>query len=85
MIYIVDVMLWRSSHRATYVARKLIEGVFRKELHLHLTLSGLPARAQSKEHQNVKVSMMNLTARNAIVGKLTLFQQNIYIFFFSFQ
>lgn len=60
-------MAMGSSHRATHVARKLIEGVFRRESVLHLTLSGLPARAQGKQRQNVRVFMMNLTARNAIV------------------
>lgn len=58
-----------SSHLATHLARKLLEGVFKPEALLNCTLTGQVARSQGKERQNRKVIPMDLAGRNAIIGK----------------
>ncbi|XP_036139166.1 uncharacterized protein LOC105834482 isoform X2 [Monomorium pharaonis] len=55
-----------SSSQATHIARKLLDGVFKKEALLKCTFTGQPGRAQIKCRQEV-VEPMHQRAKNAII------------------
>lgn len=73
-----------SSHRASHLARKLLEGVFKPETLINCTLTGMPARAQGKERQNRNVIALDFNGRTAIIGNLNqnykIFQLNLIVF-----
>lgn len=57
-----------ASCRASHLARRLMEGVFKPEVLLNATLTGQTARAQGKERQNQKVVCLDELGKNAIIG-----------------
>lgn len=58
-----------SSCSTTSLARKLMEGVYKKEALLKSTFTGLPARSQGRDRQNVVVMPLDYKAKMAIIGK----------------
>lgn len=65
-------MALSTSHRSSHIARKLLDGIVKKEYLLKSTLTGRPARAQGTDRQQVEVIPINYKARKAIVGKTYL-------------
>lgn len=57
-----------TSHFATHISRKLLEGVFTWSTLLKSTLTGKAPRAQGKERQMEPVQPLNIRARIAIIG-----------------
>lgn len=77
-----------SSHKASHVARKLLEGVFKPETLNHCTLTGMRARAQGPERQSREVICLDFVGRNAIVGNAPLYinlklNTNFFVLHFS--
>ncbi|XP_075151180.1 uncharacterized protein LOC142225289 [Haematobia irritans] len=64
---IIHNMALGTSHKASHVARKLLEGVFKRNVLKKATLTGQPPRAQGLERQLEPVFALNYRAREAIV------------------
>lgn len=59
-----------SSHRASHMARKLLEGVFKEEALLKCTFSGQAPRCLGKERQMEEVFCLDDAAKYVIIGKI---------------
>lgn len=81
---VIHEMALGGSSRPSSFARKLIEGVYKKEFLLNGTLTGQSPRAQGKERQMEKIIPLNYDARKAIIGTFIITTHFIYKFF-SFQ
>ncbi|XP_037813769.1 uncharacterized protein LOC119604935 [Lucilia sericata] len=64
-----------SSFKASHLARRLIEGVFKLEAILTCTLSGQPPKAQGEERRNQKYGALNGEARKALTDFCTEYSQ----------
>ena len=53
----------------SHVARRLIEGVYKPKVLKNATFTGQAPRAQGKTRQNEEVVALDVTAKNAIIGK----------------
>lgn len=58
-----------SASRASHLARRLTEGVFKTEAILECTLSGQAPKAQGEERRIKKYKCFNVQARKAIIGR----------------
>lgn len=70
---VIHEMALGGSCRPSSFARKLIEGVYKKEFILQGTLTGQSPRAQGRQRQMEKVVALNYDARRAILGKFIMF------------
>jgi len=57
-----------SSHRASHIARKLLEGVFKEEALMKCTFTGQSPRSLGKERQREEVFCLHDLAKNTIIG-----------------
>ena len=57
-----------SSHRASHLARKLLEGVFKEEALIKCTFTGQAPRSLGKERQLEEVFCLHNLAKNTIIG-----------------
>ncbi|XP_075159527.1 uncharacterized protein LOC142232748 [Haematobia irritans] len=64
---VIHDMALGSSHKSTHVARKLLEGVFKKSVLTQATLTGQPARAQGLQKQLEPVVALSYKARETII------------------
>lgn len=59
-----------TSHKATQVARKLLEGVFKYDILRQATLTGQQPRAHGLKRRLEPVIPLDITAKSAIIGML---------------
>ncbi|XP_011883712.1 PREDICTED: uncharacterized protein LOC105570870 [Vollenhovia emeryi] len=57
-----------SSHRASHIARRLLEGVFKQEILIKCTFTGQTPRSLGKERLTEEMFCLHDRAKNAIIG-----------------
>lgn len=80
-----------TASRASHLARRLIDGVFKPDAILNCTFSGQAPKAQGEERRKRKYECLDSQARRAIIGNfilnifLYIIYYNNYVFLFRLQ